>query len=359
MKKLLSCFLSFVILVSIGGVYATESSFERTVVNDLGDYEIIAERYAVPFHGTVYTYKNYGVIDKNGNTVVPQVYSYIKPPKEGRAAFQTDDGCIGFFDESWNVIIEPIYFSNGPEVYFSEGLAAVGKRDADRYIVWGYIDRNGNEVIDFIYDSAEAFEDGSAWVGINERAHFNLQSKYGKINRQGEYIQPLKFGYAHEKDYEYLWKDPVDVQLSENLIEINGSLYRNSDIEYPFINYLGYSYMPLTYYGSRMLGFNCDWTPEDGVVLSSEGTPSGNIIGENDMTEGVLDKAVFYRGRLTINGTVYEYGDTAFPLIHYKDIVYIPVLWETGLESLGIKYDYIGPEKLENSDRGKMIFTTK
>ncbi|MBR3932370.1 MAG: WG repeat-containing protein [Clostridia bacterium] len=357
MKKILVVLLigilSFYTFVS----YANESNSIVKVVNDLGEYKIIAHQSTVYWHGVIHTYKDYGVVDKDGKVVVEQKYSYIKPPSEGRAAFKTVDGNIGFFDENWNIVIEPKYFSNGPEVYFSEGLAAVGKRDADRYILWGYIDRDGNEIIDFTYDYAEAFKDGIAVVGINERAYFNTQYKYGKINKQGEYVQPLKFDYALEMDYDSIWKDPVDVQLSQNLIEINGRLYKNSDIEYPFINYLGYSYMPLTYHGSRMLGINCDWTPETGVVLSGGGTLSGDIVGENGMTEGVLEKAMFYRGKLTVNGTLYEYGDTAFPLIHYKNVVYIPVLWEKGMESLGIKYDYVGPEKIPGSDRGKMVFT--
>mgnify|MGYP003306974722 CR=1 FL=1 len=181
MKKIFILFMSVVISFSSLVSFAEESDVTFKVVNDLGDYKIIAHEYAVPWHGVVYTYKDYGVINKDGKIVVEQKYSHIKPPSDGRAAFKTVDGNIGFFDENWNVVIEPKYFSNGPEIYFSEGLAAVGKRNSDRYIVWGYIDRDGNEVIDFIYDYAEAFKNEIAVVGISECAYFNTQYKYGKI----------------------------------------------------------------------------------------------------------------------------------------------------------------------------------
>lgn len=361
MKKILTVILAFVMLT---GTLVFAEPARTDVICDLGEYKIVAEAYpqATPNAGTVYIHRNYGVTDSEGNIVVEQKYSEILPPTEGRAAFSLD-GSIGFFDENWNVCIEAEYFCNqyplSSKLYFSEGLAAVGKKDAAKYIVWGYIDRDGNEVTEFVYDRAEPFKDGVAVVGINEQVHSGNIMKYGKIDREGSVVGDFKFGYALGKDYESLWQEPVDVLLSENLVELNGRRYKNSELEYPFINYLGFSYMPLTYYGCRMLGIKCDWTAENGVMLTSGGTPSEDITGYNGMTEGVYDKAVFYKGKLSINGTVYEYGDTAYPLIHYKNIVYIPVNWRQGLEQLGIKYSFVGAEKHENSSRGCMVFVNE
>ncbi len=362
--RILGLVLSFILLFQI--VSFAEENDMCYVLHDLGDVKIVAQRYRVtPPHdygqGPIYTYNNYGVIDKVGNVVVKQIYNEILPPSEGRAAFTTADGNVGFFDENWNIAIEPIYKNNSypSKMYFSEGLVPVGKPHPEKYIVKGYIDRDGNEVTDFIYDYTGPFENGVAEVGINEQVYANhTKTKYGKIDKEGNIVKPFKFGYALEKDYEYLWQDPIEVQLSENLVELNGRRYKNSDIEYPFINYLGSSYIPLTYYGCRMMGINCDWTAETGVVLSGGGQMAEDIVGDNGMTEGVLEKATFYRGKLTINGTLYEYGDTAYPLIHYKDVVYIPVLWQTGMEELGIDYSFIGAEQIENSDRGCMVFKT-
>lgn len=336
---------------------------ETVVICDSGDYRIVAEKYPVAAPGrTAYMYKNYGVTDKNGKVIVPQKYEGILPPSEDRAAF-VKNGKIGFFDENWNECIEAKYYCNAfpfSGISFSEGLAAVPMKDEARYMLWGYIDKNGNEVIDFIYDSASPFENGKAQVGIQEEVYnYNTKMKYGKIDKDGKLIEPFKFGYALGKDYEYLWKEPIEVELSQNLIEINGRRYKNSEIEYPFINYLGFSYIPLTYYGCRMMGINCDWTKEDGVVLSSGGKAAEDIMGDNDMKEGILEKASFYKGKITINGKLYEYGDTAYPLIQYKNVVYIPVLWQRGMEELGINYEFLGAEKLKNSDRGMMVFKMK
>ncbi len=362
MKKTFVILLAVIMLTCIT---AFADEIEVKVIHDLGDYKIVAEAYphAAPRGGPTYIYRNYGVVDSDGNVVVERKYDEILPPTEGRAAFVLE-GKIGFFDENWNVCIENKYFCNiyplSSTIYFSEGIAAVGKRDAARYIVWGYVDRDGNEITDFIYDSAEPFKNGKARVGIDEYVYnYNEKTKYGTIDREGNVIEPFKFGYALQMDYEYWWQESIDIQLTQNLVELNGKRYNNSDLEYPFINYLGWSYMPLTYYGCRKLGINCDWTAESGVMLTTGGMPSEDITGYNGMKEGVYDKATFYKGKISINGKVYEYGDTAFPLIHYKNIVYIPVLWQTGMEALGIQYNFIGAEKIENSDRGCMVFNTK
>ncbi len=355
MKKIVAIILAL-LLIPIVPICAEEEAFVR----DMGEYKIVAQRemVAVPHNGPAYRLFNYGITDKDGNIIVEQKYDVIFPQKEGRSAFVLN-GELGFFGEDWSVAIEPLYrrINYSQEIYFSDGLACIAKANENGTWKYGYIDRDGNEVIDFIYDFAEPFENGEAKVGITEQLYnFNTATKYGKIDKVGNITQPFKFGYATGNDYEYLWQEPLDVLLSENLVELNGRRYKNSDIEYPFINFLGYSYIPLTYYGCRMLGINCDWTAEEGVILSSGGEMAEDIVGENSMTEGVSEKATFYKGRLTINGQVYEYGDTAYPLIHFRNVVYIPVLWRAGMESLGIKYDYIGPEKMENSERGCMVF---
>jgi len=56
-------------------------------------------------------------------------------------------------------------------VLFSEGLQAVQKGTS-----WGYIDKNGIIVLDFIYDSAEPFIDGVACVELNGKKYCIDQS---------------------------------------------------------------------------------------------------------------------------------------------------------------------------------------
>ena len=67
---------------------------------------------------------------------------------------------------------------------FHEGRCLVKSNDSK----YGYIDRNGNLIIEPIFDYAENFENGRAVVGFE----VNYRRKFGLINKKGEFIlEPL------------------------------------------------------------------------------------------------------------------------------------------------------------------------
>ena len=73
------------------------------------------------------------------------------------------------------------YVLNKPHV-FSEGLAAVQFNNK-----YGFIDRDGNEVIPFKFFMTHGFQDGFAFVG---------NSLGGFINRDGDEVVPLRYWEA-------------------------------------------------------------------------------------------------------------------------------------------------------------------
>ena len=92
--------------------------------------------------------RKYGVINRNGDEVLPCMYDYI-----------------GFF---------------------SKGLNKVEKDDK-----WGVVDHNGNEIIPCVYDSlGSSFRDGHIYAKLN--------GKYGFINLKGEIIIPFKYDDIHD-----------------------------------------------------------------------------------------------------------------------------------------------------------------
>lgn len=353
MKKRILAVLLSVLFIMPSNAFASTDGSDSGIFNvtDFGEFKIVYTKRVGTGRGpNSYWYRNCAVIDRDGNFLTEPVYSQILPPSEGRAAFKLDDKW-GYFDESWNVVIEALYEE---AQVFSEGLAAVGEKGG-RYRLYGYIDKDGNKVIETKFSVAEPFENGIATVAIEEMGYYyHMFDKYGKIDNNGNLVEDYKYRYDGHFDTE-----TFDVFLSENMVEINGRRYDNSELQYPFINYLGYTYIPLTYNGCRMLGINCDWSRETGLVLGGGGEAAEDIVGKNNMRKGVYDKASLYKGKLTINGTLYEFGDTYYPLLHYKNVVYMPILWKTGMDALGIEYSYIHAEKIENSDNGCMVFKTK
>ena len=344
MKKIVVSLFITVILTLAAFALPEQGVF---LSKDLGDVQIVytkREAIATPNHGTIYTAENFGVIDRDGNFIVEPVYGKISPPKEARALFYLD-GKYGYFDENWKVVIPPSY--RGAED-FSEGLALV----SDDSWAYGFIDKDGNTVIPHTLDYAESFKNGVAVIGkVDEGYNMNTFIRKGTMDRECRLITPIK----------YTWENEYDVQMSANNIRINGSVYGNDELEYPFINYLGYTYMPLSFYTCFHLGFATTWNPVDGLVITPPGSIRkiggenerfANILGENDMEKGKMFKAQLYRGSVTIAGETYTADDVYYPLLTYRDVVYIPVLWKQGMEGMGLSYTY-------DLETKSLVFETK
>lgn len=137
---------------------------------------------------------------------------------EDRAAVLINDKW-GFIDRSGNIIIDPQFVE---VAYFSNGLCAVIIDENER--LWAYIDKQGEIVINPQFKTASAFSedvasvstDGQVYGYINTEGSIEINmefteckdfrnglavvrtgSKYGLINKKGEYQVNPKFDYLY------------------------------------------------------------------------------------------------------------------------------------------------------------------
>lgn len=137
----------------------------------------------------------YGVIDKQGNTIIePNKYMANIVPLSNDL-FYVDGGYTGdtnlgydIIDKESKVIIDGIAGARN----LSEGLIAVkqlyinGKSDMQNG-KWGFIDKDGNMVIDYQYDDANNFSDGLVRVVKD--------NKYGFIDKNNNVIIEINREY--------------------------------------------------------------------------------------------------------------------------------------------------------------------
>ena len=163
-----------------------------------------------------------GVIDWDGNEIIPAVYDYVWVLNNGLILVSAYAGnphfpLYGLFDMSGNAITgleyehiwevgseEGMMYArkngmllhidkNGKETIsdqyetvsiFTENLAAVEKGGK-----WGFVDCNGEIIIPLIYSDANPFSDGLALV--------KLAGKKGYVNTHGEIVVPIEYDYAN------------------------------------------------------------------------------------------------------------------------------------------------------------------
>ena len=142
--------------------------------------------------------KKFGYTDDAGNVIVPAKYSYSygsysyfaqtefcflsgERPEIGvfydGMAMVADSCGYGFIDKNGKEVIKCQYHLILP---FSEGLAAVKDKNTMK---WGYINKKGEVVIPFLYRYPRSFTEGYAFVEKEE-------NKWAYIDKRGHNITP-------------------------------------------------------------------------------------------------------------------------------------------------------------------------
>jgi len=150
------------------------------------------EKYPIP--GATDSNPLYGYMDKKGKFIIPPRFEEARPFSEGLAWVAIDRDpemnayLMGAIDRSGKWVIEPQFKD---ALIFSEGLASVNI--LGRGECWKYIDKSGENAFPdlscFIY--AEPFSEGLAEVRARSSESGLIECGY--VNRQGEIVVDLKF----------------------------------------------------------------------------------------------------------------------------------------------------------------------
>ena len=135
-----------------------------------------------------------GIIDTSNKVIMPfsNKYRSIESFSEGTAPVMSKAGKWGFIDKEGKEIIAPQYDGTNGHfggVYgFSEGLAGMAKGGK-----WGYITKTGKVAIPFVYDEIRPFKEGVAGVLKG--------NKWGFINGANKTIIPFKYADSNVERY--------------------------------------------------------------------------------------------------------------------------------------------------------------
>lgn len=179
MKKRVVIALLACLSVTIPAVPARAYTHEELIIKDNLPYDYLSEfsegfsRVGKDMNGDGIVDK-WGLIDSQGNEVVPPKYDYMSDVSDGmvKVGQDLDDNSM------------------------TGNNSGGGGMGIDKY---GFINTKGNEVVPLIYDSVEDFSEGLAAVSTNYQyvddslwngAVVNA-AKYGFVNKTGEVVIPL------------------------------------------------------------------------------------------------------------------------------------------------------------------------
>lgn len=149
-----------------------------------------------------YSIINWGLIDNNGNVILPLKYRAIADKVIDGLVEIRSNKKLGYVDITGRVILEPTYKSIGE---FVDGYAVVSKTtyyyDEDRHgerSVYGVIDSQFNEIIPCVFDSIEyeaetgRFKTDVGYKTIDGRYVAVVDGKELLVDKKYKYCQPFK-----------------------------------------------------------------------------------------------------------------------------------------------------------------------
>ncbi|MBQ2541066.1 MAG: WG repeat-containing protein, partial [Paludibacteraceae bacterium] len=197
-------------------------------------------------------------IDKNGregNYKITNVdyFDWASYFSYNRVVF-FDEGLKGLYDENFNVVFSPTYKTLGYNT--KDGLICFSSNGNKR----GYIDENGEVVIEEQFDMAFAFVDGMANVfkKVNERYRYGIINKKGKFLFDYQWAEITLLGQERIAFRDSLHgkygmmnnrgKEIVGAKYTSISPFTNGLACVNRDGKFGYINASGVEVIPCQYY---------------------------------------------------------------------------------------------------------------
>lgn len=155
------------------------------------------------------TIKKFGFIDKTGKPIIECNLDDASQFSEGLAYISSND-FQGYVDTTGKKIIN---LGEIAGFMFSEGLAAVNNKKFE----FGFINKNGELVIDYKYDEVGRFNEGFA--------KFNKDNKFGYIDKNGNVKIPANFDIVRNfnEGCAFVGLYDIDFKTFWALIDTNGN----------------------------------------------------------------------------------------------------------------------------------------
>ena len=148
-------------------------------------------------------------------------------------------------------------------------------------------------------------------------------------------------------------EENVPVTIVDFPVCINYELYnihRESNkmeyCEYPMLLYKDLVYLPLTYYNCNLIGVTLEL--KDGQAFINKADFQSPMLYISDQQNEAPDNPLNeQKAPFTVNVNDMVYDDADYPVLFYKDIIYLPLTWTVVHDAMGGGYTF-GKEGIAN-----------
>ncbi|WP_438444567.1 DUF5050 domain-containing protein [Gorillibacterium sp. sgz5001074] len=132
----------------------------------------------------------------------------------------------------------------------------------------------------------------------------------------------------------------VKVTLPEYTVTLNGHTVDNRYRKYPLLVYNEITYVPMTWYDSRLLGLETVWSTEDGLRIQEAQVTSSYQADQTESRNKSTYTAEVSDFPVKVNGTTVDNASEPYPLLSFRDVTYFPLTWRFAHDSFGWNYEW-------------------
>lgn len=132
----------------------------------------------------------------------------------------------------------------------------------------------------------------------------------------------------------------VRVTLPDFGVNLNGHKVENQFREYPLLVYRDITYFPMTWYDTRLLGLEANWSPDEGLNIKQNQVTSSYVPYNSDHRNAATYAAEVPSSTVTINGKEIDNTKEKYPLLSFRDVTYFPMTWRFAHDDFGWDYNW-------------------
>lgn len=127
----------------------------------------------------------------------------------------------------------------------------------------------------------------------------------------------------------------VEVVIPDYQVIIDNSFVYYCDSLYPFINYKGITYFPMTYEYCRAMNLTTGWLRDTAFMVAYNPCDDKLPVYETRYNQK-KQKAVLPSGyNIYVNGKKIDNKAQVYPLLNFRDVTYFPMTWDFAVNEFG------------------------
>jgi len=132
----------------------------------------------------------------------------------------------------------------------------------------------------------------------------------------------------------------VRVTLPDFEVNLNGHKVENQYREYPLLVYRDITYFPMTWYDTRLLGLEANWSQDEGLNIKQNQVTSSYVPYNSDHRNAASYEAEVPASTVTINGKEIDNTKEKYPLLSFRNVTYFPMTWRFAHDDFGWDYNW-------------------